>query len=103
MAKEKFDGIVEAIRLDENGQLKIARIYERRGAVVSDHFLVDRDTLISKLKQGQKFYSGKRIYKMGSDFETGHQLHVVSSNGQEAITVGEKDVQKDNLEGLPIF
>lgn len=103
MAKNKFDGIVEAVRLSEDGQVQIARIFERRGPVFSDRFLVDRDNLIKRIKSGEKFLTGKRLYKMGSMFETGDDVRVVSNNNNEVLVVGSGDSLKDNLLTVPRF
>ena len=103
MAKNKYDGIVEAVRLDKNGKLIIARMYERKGFVNSDHFLVDRKQLIDRLKDGQLLLVGKRIYKMGSEFETGDALQIIPQNGIDSIVVGNDASSGDNLKGLPHF
>jgi hypothetical protein len=103
MANNEYDGIVEAVRLDENGKLIIARMYERKGFVYSDHFLIDRNHLIDRLKNGQRLLVGKRLYKMGSAFETGEALQINSQNGEELIAVGKSASIGDSLTGLPHF
>ena len=103
MAKIKFDGILTAVRLDETGELLTARIFERRGVVFSDHFLIERDDLIKRIKNGQKFLTGKRQYKMGSKFDTGENVRVVSSKGKESLVVGNGETDKDNLKSVPQF
>ena len=103
MAKIKFDGILTAVRLDETGELLTARIFERRGVIFSDHFLIDRDDLINRIKKGQKFLTGIRQYKMGSSFDTGEAVRVVSSKGKEMLVVGSGETDKDNLRSVPQF
>ncbi|MDX9850909.1 MAG: hypothetical protein RBT01_10410 [Anaerolineaceae bacterium] len=103
MAKNKYDGILEAVRLSEDGQVQIARIFERRGPIFSDRFLVDRDDLIGRIKSGQKFLTGKRLYKMGSMFHTGEDIRVVSSKGNEVLVVGAGEAEKDTLHSVPRF
>ncbi len=103
MAKNKFDGIVEAVRLSDDGQVQIARIFERRGPIFSDRFLVDRDDLIKRIKNGQKFLTGKRQYKMGSTFHTGEDVRVVTTSGNEFLMVGDGEAQKDTLQSVPRF
>ncbi len=103
MAKSKYDGILEAVRLSEDGQVQIARIFERRGPIFSDRFLVDRDDLIGRIKSGQKFLTGKRLYKMGSMFHTGDDIRVVSSKGNEVLVVGGGEAEKDTLQSVPRF
>jgi hypothetical protein len=103
MAKNKFDGIVEAVRLDENGKLISARMFEKRGAVFSDHFIIDRHHLLSRLKDGQQILVGKRLYKMGSEFEAGQTLNRVSQGADEFIQLGGNQSGADNLAGIPHF
>ena len=103
MAKQKFDGILEAVRVDEDGQLQIARIFERRGVIFSDRFLVDRDDFIKRIKGGKKFAMGVRQYKMGSSFTTGEQIQIVSSQGKDVVVVGTTSGDKDHLISVPRF
>ena len=103
MAKKKFDAILEAVRLNEDGQVQLARIFERHGVVFSDHFLIDREDLIKRINGGQKFLTGKRQYKMGSSFDTGEDVRVVSSKGKDVLAVGSGDSDKDHLQTVPRF
>ncbi|HSM24968.1 MAG TPA: hypothetical protein VK856_08910 [Anaerolineaceae bacterium] len=103
MAKQKFDGILEAVRVDEEGQLQIARIFERHGVIFSDRFLVDRDDFIKRIKGGKKFAMGVRQYKMGSLFTTGEQIQIVSSQGKDVVVVGTTSGDKDQLNSVPRF
>jgi len=103
MAKKKFDAILEAVRVDEDGQVQLARIFERHGVIFSDHFLIDRDDLIKRINSGQKILTGKRQYKMGSVFDTGEDVRVVSSKGKDLLSVGSGDADKDHLQSVPRF
>lgn len=103
MAKKKIDAILEAVRLDEDGKVQLARIFERYGVVFSDHFLIDRDDLINRINSGQKILTGKRQYKMGSVFDTGEAVRVVSSKGKEVLAVGNGEAEKDHLQSVPRF
>lgn len=103
MAKQKFDAILEAVRVDEDGQLQIARIFERRGVVFSDYFLVERDDLIKRIKDGKKIMTGKRQYKMGSVFEPGEQVQIISSQGKDVVVVGTASGDKDHIHSVPRF
>ena len=103
MAQKKFDGILEAVRLDDKGQLLLARLYERRGPIVSDHLLVQRDNIVQRLKDGQRLFVGKRVYKMGSVFEIGAEVHLSNKNTQPAIVVGANSSDNDQLNGVPVF
>ena len=103
MAKRKFDAILEAVRLNEDGQVQLARIFERHGVVFSDHFLIGREDLIKRINGGQKFLTGKRQYKMGSSFDTGEDVRVVSSKGKDVLAIGSGDSDKDHLQTVPRF
>jgi hypothetical protein len=107
MAKDKFDSVVEAIRIDDDGQLVLARLYDRRGVVFSDHKLVKRDQLINRLKEGQTILCGSRILFKGSKFDTGKTLHLVERDGKSLLMLGEGQVEsitrQDQLTGLPRF
>jgi hypothetical protein len=103
MAKNKYDAVLEAMRVDEDGQLELARIYERKGVIFSDYFLVEREQLIQRLKSGQKILTGKRQHKMGSVFDTGEEVRVVSSNGKDILVVGSESSNQDQLNSVPRF
>ena len=103
MAKIKYDAILEAVHLDADGQLKTARIFEKRGPIFTDHFLITRDELIKRIKDGEIFLTGKRQAYMGSVFDTGEKVRVVTSQGKEVVTVGSDDASKDQLQTVPHF
>ncbi len=107
MAKQKFDSVVEAIRVNDDGQLVLARLYDRRGAVFSDHKLVTRADLIARLQAEQTILCGSRTQFKGSEFDTGKSLHTVTSSGKTVLVVGEGQPggipQQDQLTGLPRF
>lgn len=103
MAKKKFDAVLEAVRLNEDGQVEIAKIFERRGIIFSDHFLVDRNELIKRIKNGQKIMTGKRQYKMGSVFDTDKEVRVVSTKGKDVLALGNESSDRDSLQSIPRF
>jgi hypothetical protein len=103
MAKKKFDAVLEAVRLDKDGQLQLARIYDRKGIVFTDHFLVDRDQLIQRLKNGQLILSGKRQPKMGSLFDTGEEVRLITTNGKDVLVVGSGTSDRDQFDKIPRF
>ena len=103
MAKKKYDAVLAAVRYDEIGQVEIARIFERRGVIFSDHFHIDRKELIKRIKDGQKFMTGSRQYKMGSVFDVNEEVRVVSSNGKDVLVEGSGEADKDTLKSVPHF
>ena len=100
MAK-KIDGVITAVHY-KNGQIASVRAYERRESTFSDHVLLDRKTLLEKLKNGKKFVVGERKELLASTFELGKPVQVVSRNGREFISTRES-ADRDELEQAPVF
>ena len=103
MAKSHFDGVVEAVHYQPDGQVAWVRAYLRRGATFSDHVKLDRKTLIEHLKSGKRYYAGKRLELLASTFEVTSLLHVSTKNGQEVVLTGESQSDRDRLEGIPVI
>jgi hypothetical protein len=102
MAK-KFDGVIEAVRYNPDGQIALVRGYELRGVTYSDRVLLDRDTLIERLKKGEKFITGQRKEYWASTFDFGKTVKMQSKDGKEFITTRDDGSQRDELEGTPAF
>ena len=102
MAK-KIDGVIEAVRYNPDRQITLVRAYERRGVTYSDRVLLDRKTLLERLKAGKNFITGQRKEFLASTFETGKTIKVVSQNDDEFLTTREDGAQRDELEGTPAF
>jgi len=58
MARTKYDGIVQAVRYGEDGQILWVAAFLRRGPTWSDSLLIDRKALVDKLKSGKQFVIG---------------------------------------------
>ena len=65
MAKKKFDGVIEAVHYEPDGQLGWVRVYLRRRQVWTDRIILDRQTLIEHLNAGKRYLVGKRVPQMG--------------------------------------
>jgi hypothetical protein len=100
---KKFDGLIESVRYGADGLVLMVKVYERRGPAFSDSFLMDRQTLVERLKRRQRFYTGKRVHSLGGTFELGAQVRLLKSAGQEIILSGAQVTSRDLLEGVPIF
>jgi len=98
----KFDGVIEAARYAPDGSLAMVRAYVRRGATFSDYLLIDRATLVERLKQGRKFVTGQRTNLMASTFETSKAVRLSGSKGAEVISTSAQ-TEHDLLEGTPVF
>jgi hypothetical protein len=102
MARVKFDGVIEAAHYAADSSIAMVRAYERRGATFSDRVLMDRQTLVERLKKGKKFVTGQRTKLMASTFETGKNVRLSGAKGQEVISTADK-AQRDLLEDVPVF
>jgi len=102
MAKPKYDGVVEAVHYQPDGQVAWVRAYLRRGPTFSDRILLDRERLIGDLKSGKRYLVGKRIPLMASTFDVTNPLRIAEVDGQEVLVTGDLQVRQDRLEGVPV-
>lgn len=100
MAK-KIDGVIEAVRY-KNGQITMARIYEKRGATFSDRIMVDRKVLFERVQKGMQYVTGSREDLLASTFKLGKSVFLVKSNDREFLTTHDS-ASNDELEGVPVF
>ena len=103
MARNRFDGVIEAVRYTAEGQIALVRVYERRGSSFSDHVLVDRAGLVARIKKGKRLVAGKRLPYQASTFETGGALALVKEQGGEYLANGKTTAGHDHLDGVPQF
>lgn len=102
MTQKKFDGVIEAVRYSKNGQIEFVRAYERRGATFSDRVLLDRKTLLARLKARKKYLTGRRRELWAGTFETGREVQAFSRNGKEILAT-RAGAERDELEGVPVI
>ena len=102
MADKKLDGIVEAVHYTRNGQIDFVRAYERRGVTFSDRILLDRKTLLERLKAKKRFATGQRKERMAGTFETGRDLLLVERDGKEYVST-RAEAARDELDGAPVI
>jgi len=103
MAKPRYDGVVDSVHYKPGGEVDWVRAYERRGPTFSDHVLIDRQTLIQRLKNGKKYMIGSRVPLMASTFEVSQPLKLTRSGEKEVLTVGEAQADQDRLDGVPVI
>ena len=73
---KKLDMVLTSARYDESGvRVAQARGFERRGDVWSDTLLYDRETLVARLRSGQRVVVG-REGDLPGDFEIGHRVRL---------------------------
>ena len=98
---QKFDVVIEAVRY-KNGKIELIRGYERRGATFSDRILMDRKTLLERLKEGKRCITGQRKEYLASTFEVGKAVKLVGADGKQVVTTLSQ-ADHDELEGVPSF
>jgi hypothetical protein len=103
MAKTKYDGVIEAVHYTPEGQIAWVRAYERRGPTFSDRVLIDRSSLIDRLKARQRFVIGQRKPQWASTFETASSLQLIQKGGRKLIVTGEPAADHDFLDGAPLI
>jgi hypothetical protein len=105
MARAKYDGVVEAVHYSPDGKVDWVRAYERRGSTFSERLLLDRDTLIHRMKHGKRYVSGQRLQYMGSTFDIAETLNLVANrdSGREVLVTSQGEANQDDLKGVPII
>lgn len=102
MADKKFDGVIEAAHYTRNGQIDFVRAYERRGTTFSDRVLLDRKTLLERLKARKRFVTGERRRLLAGTFERGRDVNLVTRDGRDFVST-RADATEDTLEGVPLI
>ncbi|MBI3739740.1 MAG: hypothetical protein HY258_11885 [Chloroflexi bacterium] len=98
---QKFDVVIEAVRY-KNGKIDVVRAYERRGATFSDRVLIDRKTLLERLKNGKRFVTGQRKELWASTFEVGKPIKLIGEEDKQVVST-QAQAENDELEGVPAF
>jgi len=99
MSRSKIDGIIEAVRYAPDGNLSVARVYERYGLVWSERKLLQRKDLLDLIKSGKHFVTGTRKEYLGSRFDTRIPVDV---SGEHIVTGGQSG-SHDILSDVPLF
>jgi hypothetical protein len=102
-SRKRADGVINAAHFDSDGHLLWVRAYERRGPTWSDHVLLDRPTLVQRLRAGKRFFVGKRKQFRASEFVLGTPLRLVNTRKGPILVAGKFDnPQQDSLKALPV-
>ena len=101
MARVDYDGVVQAVHYDNQGQIEWVRAFLRRGPIWSDFVQLDREDLVDKLNSGLRFRTGERIPYVGGTFETSLPVELVKLNNHAVIVAGDGQAKTDNLVGVP--
>ncbi len=98
---QKFDVVIEAVRY-KSGKIELVRGYERRGPTFTDCILMDRKTLLERLKEGKRCVTGQRKEYLASTFDLGKAIKLVGADGKQVVTTLPQ-ADHDELEGVPSF
>ena len=103
MAKQKVDGVVEAVHYGDDGNIQWIRMFKKRGIVFSDSVIVSRQDLVQSLEDGKIIFSGRRIPLLGSVFEMDKQLRLKEVNSHKIVITEDYSNTHDHLNGVPIL
>lgn len=103
MAKQKIDGVVEAVHYGNDGNIQWLRMFKKRGFVFSDSVIVKRQDLVQFLEDRKIIFSGRRIPLRGSEFETDKQLRLKEVNNHKIVITESVSNTHDHLDGVPIL
>ena len=98
---QKFDVVIEAVRY-KSGKIELVRAYERRGPTFSDRVLLDRKTLLERIKEGKHLVTGQRKEFLAGTFDVGKQVKLAGQDGKQIVTT-RPEAEHDELEGVPVF
>lgn len=100
---QKFDVVIEAVRYSTDGQIALARGYERRGATYSDIILFTRAELLKHLHAGSKLAAAVRLPHLASTFKIITPITLAGQRSSEAIVSPGEPAGKDCIKDLPLF
>ncbi|HEY4693517.1 MAG TPA: hypothetical protein VIH16_08775 [Bellilinea sp.] len=100
---KKYDGMIEAVRRSADGEIEIARFFERHGPTWSDHMLIKRDDLVKRVKKGEKFVIGERLAYLGGTFDVFSRVQLTSNGGKEKLVTSTSPDSKIELQEAPLF
>jgi hypothetical protein len=101
-ALKEIDVVLIAIRLEpESERITIAQGCIRRGTVWGDVQLLDRDSIVRKIKDGKTVVTGKRTEVQG-DFEVFAPVQLSNGDSGGTLFTGSLPSSKDDL-SIPFF
>ena len=102
MARSKYDGIVQAVHYNPQGQVDWVRVFLRRGPTWSDVILLNRQSLIDQISAGKKFMAGDRIPLLAGTFKVTKPIKILSKDQGKFLITGDLVSEKDCLDGVPL-
>lgn len=103
MPKFKADGVVEAVRYADDGNITLVRLYERHGATWSDVVLIERAELIRRIREGKRIFAGQRRPYLGGMFEIGSRIVCLEQDGRQVVAMEGQSPSRDFLADVPVF
>ena len=96
---KKVDMVLTSARyVDGGARLAQARGFERRGDVWSDTLLVDRETLVQRLRAGERIFVGRET-ELPGDYEIDDPLRLQEDRW---LVVDGEAAGRDDL-GVPLY
>jgi len=102
MAK-KLDGIIEAVRYADDGKIESVRAFVLRGVAYSDRVILDRETLLARIKAGKRFAIGQRKEFLAGTFDLERTVKFSGEDGKEFLTTLDGTANRDKLEDALFF
>ena len=103
MTKINYDGVLETAHFNPDGQVDWVRVYQRTGAVFTDHVILSRQEFVNQLKSGKRYMLGERILNMGGTFNVTQPVRLIQLEGREVLVVGKAGGAQPELAGVPII
>ncbi len=103
MFRRKIDGVIEAVKYNEDKSIDWVRFHERRGYAYSDRLLLDREQLIDRLEAGELFFTGQRTQYQGNTFNTQKKVITEDRSGNLVILTEGAETDHDHLEDVPVL
>jgi hypothetical protein len=102
IAKKRVDLVLVDARPTEDGRcIAVARGYERRGEVWSDLLILDRETVLGRVRQGKRVFVGMPLDLPG-DFALQAPVRLSGDKTSPILVSGEGRDETVGL-GLPVF
>jgi hypothetical protein len=103
MPNDKYDGVIEAVHYQTDGQVDWVRGYLRRGAAWGDRVILKRAELVKAIQAGKQMMIGQRVEFMAGTFNVSTPVNVTGPSGKENLVTTSSNVDHDLLEGVPVL
>lgn len=103
MAPVKFDYLIEAVHFSGRGVIDTVRVYQRRGAAVSDHITINRAQLLEALQAGRTVVTGTRHEYLAGTFSISTAVKLAGPKELPVISIEGNTPAGDDLPGVPLL